>query len=146
MAANIEFKIDINASREKVWKILWDDKTYRQWTIPFSEGSYAISDWKEGSSIHFLDPKGGGMYSVIEKLNAPEYMSFKHIGELKEGKEMPLDEKSMLWSGGKENYSLKEKGGVTTLLVTGDLPDEFLDFFNQAYPKALALVKSLSEK
>ncbi len=145
MAAKIEFTIDIKAPREKVWKILWDDATYRKWTSAFSEGSYAVSDWKEGSSIHFLDAKGGGMYSVIEKVNSPEYMSFKHIGELKDGKEMPLDEKAKLWSGGKENYLLKEKDGVTTLLVTGDLPDEFLDYFNEAFPKALALVKSLSE-
>lgn len=145
MAAKIEFTIDINAPREKVWKVLWDEVTYRKWTSAFMEGSYAVSDWKEGSSIHFLDPNGGGMYSIIERSNPPEYMSFKHIGELKEGKEQPLDEKTMMWSGGKENYLLKEKDGVTTLSVTGDMPDDFIEFFNAAFPKALAIVKSLSE-
>jgi uncharacterized protein YndB with AHSA1/START domain len=145
MAARIEFSIDINAPREKVWKILWEDATYRKWTSAFMEGSYAVSDWKEGSSIYFLDPKGEGMYSIIERSNPPEYMSFKHIGELKDGKEQPLDEKTMNWSGGKENYLLKEKDGVTTLTVTGDMPDDFLDFFTEAFPKALVIVKSLSE-
>ena len=36
-----EFKTAIDAPKEKVWDVLWNDETYRQWTTPFSEGSYA---------------------------------------------------------------------------------------------------------
>lgn len=45
----LEFKIEINAPKEKVWDILWNDATYKQWTSVFCEGNYVVSDWKEGS-------------------------------------------------------------------------------------------------
>ncbi|AHE68160.1 hypothetical protein Loa_02623 [Legionella oakridgensis ATCC 33761 = DSM 21215] len=64
----LHFSININASKEKVWKILWGDKTFTDWTSVFAEGSYAVSDWMEGSRIQFIDPKSNhGMSSVIEK-------------------------------------------------------------------------------
>ena len=52
---NMNFDISINAPREKVWEVLWDDASYRKWTSAFSEGSYAVTDnWKKGSKILFL--------------------------------------------------------------------------------------------
>lgn len=30
----------------------------------FSEGSKAVSDWKEGNKIHFLNENNDGMYST----------------------------------------------------------------------------------
>lgn len=145
MTTKLHFTLDIAAPREKVWQVLWDDATYRQWTSAFMEGSHAVSDWKEGSKIQFLGPDGGGgMYSIIERSNAPEYMSFKHLGEIKDGKEQPND--GNLWSNAMENYTLTEHNGSTTLEV--DLygaPNEFISYFQEAFPKGLALVKSLSE-
>jgi len=40
----IEFKIEINAPKQKVWEVLWNDATYRKWTNVFCEGTYALSD------------------------------------------------------------------------------------------------------
>ena len=60
-----EFKVSINAPREKVWEVLWNDATYPAWTSAFSEGSHAVTDWKKGSKILFLDGKGSGMVSTI---------------------------------------------------------------------------------
>ena len=60
----IQFSIDINAPKEKVWHVLWNDAIYRKWTSVFSEGSKAVSDWKEGSKIHFLNENNYGMYST----------------------------------------------------------------------------------
>ena len=43
----MNFSIDINAPKEKVWNVLWDDDSYRKWTSAFAEGSYAKTDnWK----------------------------------------------------------------------------------------------------
>lgn len=64
----LDFSIDINAPKEKVWNVLWNDATYPQWTAVFTEGSHAESDWKEGSQILFLDGKGDGLVSKIETL------------------------------------------------------------------------------
>ncbi len=139
----LHFSIDIKAPREKVWKVLREDATFRDWTSVFAEGSYAVSDWKEGSKIQFLDPKNNsGMSSVIEKKTPNEFMSFKHLAEIKNGKEQPLKE----WSGALENYTLKEHEGATTLIVDLDAPEEYKDMSEDTFPKALQRVKELSEK
>ena len=63
---NMNFSVDINASKEKVWDALWEDASYRKWTSAFMEGSYAVTDnWKQGTKVLFLDPKGSGMVSMV---------------------------------------------------------------------------------
>jgi len=142
----LNFSTDINAPKEKVWDTLWNDATYRAWTSAFAEGSYAKTDnWKEGSKVLFLDPKGDGMVSMVAKNKPHEYMSFKHLGEVKKGVEDTNSEKVKGWSGAMENYSLKEENGKTTLLVEMDSTDEFGDYFAKTWPKALEKVKELSE-
>jgi hypothetical protein len=142
----LNFSIDINATREEVWKILWTDATYRKWTSAFYEGSYAVSDWKEGSKILFLDPNGSGMSSIIDKKIPNEFMSFRHMGEIKNGQEMPADEKTKKWSGAMENYTLRQMGELTRLDVEIDVTEEHVKIFNEAFPKALQKVKEISEK
>lgn len=141
----INFSIDINAPKEKVWKTLWEDATYRQWTRVFAEGSHAETDWKEGSKVLFLDGKGSGMVSKIETIRANEFMSFQHLGEVKEGIEDTESEKIKIWAGAHENYTLKEVNGKTELLVDMDMNEEYKNMFMKMFPKALEQVKILSE-
>lgn len=136
-----EFKISINAPRNVVWHVLWNDATYRQWTSVFHEGSYAASDWQEGSEIKFLGPDGSGMYSIIEKKEEPSVMAFKHLGEVKEGKKQPEGD----WSGSMEVYTLKENGNNTDLTVEIDITEEFAEYFEKTFPKALQKVKEIAE-
>ncbi|HLG03142.1 MAG TPA: SRPBCC domain-containing protein [Bacteroidia bacterium] len=140
-----QFSVTIKAPREKVWEVLWNDQSYREWTSPFAEGSYAVSDWKEGNRIQFLSPSGEGMFSMIAKKIPNEFMSFKHLGVMKEGKEQPADAQTENWSGSMENYSLKNTNGSTELSVEIDVIEEFEKFFDEAFPKALAKVKELAE-
>ena len=142
----LEFKIDINAKAENVWFMLWNDTYYRKWTSVFCEGSYAVSDWKEGSSIQFLAPGGGGMYSKIARLVPNEKMYFTHIGEVKDFKELPLDDESKSWSGAQENYELSEKNGVVTLTVKLDLVEKHFEYFQKTFPQGLEMVKKLAEE
>jgi uncharacterized protein YndB with AHSA1/START domain len=72
----LNFNIVINATPEKVWKVLWNDDTYRKWTSAFAEGSHAETDWKQGSKVLFLDGKGEGMVSKIAESRPNEFMSF----------------------------------------------------------------------
>ncbi|MCU7549985.1 SRPBCC domain-containing protein [Chitinophagaceae bacterium LB-8] len=136
-----KFSIQINAPKEKVWQTLWSDDTYRQWTVVFHEGSYAKTDWKEGSSVQFLTPEGDGMYSRISKLIPNTQMTFEHQGEVKGGVEQPQSS----WAGAKESYYLSENNGVTELTVEMDTVEEFIQYFKDIFPKALQLIKSLSE-
>ncbi len=140
----LNFDISIEATPAKVWQVLWDDTTYRQWTSVFAEGSYAIAspDWSTGSRVHFLTPKGEGMYSEVAENKPKEVMTFKHLGELKDFKEQPAS----AWSGATETYRLEEKDGTVKLTASMDATDEFKDYFTQTFPKAFNIVKELSEK
>jgi uncharacterized protein YndB with AHSA1/START domain len=142
----LQFKTTINASREKVWNILWTDATYRAWTSVFSEGSRAETDWKKGSKVLFTDGKGSGMVSRIDDLVPNEFMSFQHLGEVKNGVEDTTSERVQQWSGGRENYTLQNADGKTELTVDLDMVEEFKDYFTGTFPKALAKVKELSEE
>lgn len=137
----LQFSTTINAPRQAVWKALWDDASFRDWTSVFAEGSHAISDWNEGSPIRFLAPDGSGMAAVIETKRPNEFMSFRHIAEIKDGKEQPPAE----WSGAHEDYRLEERAGITTLSVDMDAADEYREMFETTFPKALERVKTLAE-
>lgn len=141
-----QFSIHINAPRERVWKILWDDDSYRHWTSVFSAGSYAVSDWQEGSKIQFLSSDGNGMFSEIAKSKPPEFMSFRHLGVVKDGKEQHIDQETENWSGALENYTLRELDGSTELIVEMDVTDEFQKYFEETFPKALDKIKEMAEE
>ena len=139
----LQFAIKINAPKEKVWTSLWADDNYRKWTAAFMEGSYAESDWNEGSKISFLTPSGEGMFGVIQTKKLNEQMVFKHLGEVKNGKEELKN-----WEDATEGYYLFEADGVTELNVriTFDANPQFEEYFNNTFPTALNIVKELSEK
>ncbi|MCB0530818.1 MAG: VOC family protein [Lewinellaceae bacterium] len=137
----LSFSIDINAPNTRVWKTLWNDVSYRQWTAVFHEGSHAQSDWKEGSKILFLGPNGDGMSSRIARLIPNEFMSFEHLGEIKNG----VEDLSKDWAGALENYRLRPTDSGTELTVEIDMDDNFAEYFQSTFPKALASVKALAE-
>jgi len=137
----LHFSIQINAPKATVWNALWEDPHYRQWTAVFQEGSYAESDWHEGSKIRFLAPDGSGMYALIDKKIPNEQMTFRHLGEIKDGVEQPQD-----WQGALESYHLSENEGVTTLNVEMHTIEEYEQMFKDTFPKALEAVKRIAEQ
>ena len=142
MINRLQFSIDIKAEKNEIWKALWNEKSYRDWTSVFCEGSYAISDhWKEGSTVLFLGPDQSDIYSRIEKHIPNKIMSFKHIGTVVNGQEQPIDEDTRKWSGTSEIYKLTEAQNGNTLTVEIDILDEHLDFMKATFPKALDKIK-----
>ncbi len=145
----MNFDIAINAPKEKVWSALWDDANYRKWTSAFSPTSYAETDnWKQGTKVLFLDGEGSGMVSTVEENRPNEYMSFKHLGEVRNGVEDTTSEKVQAWNGATENYTLAETAGGTNVKIqlTGNIPEEFLEYFKDAWPKALDKLKAIAEE
>jgi len=141
-----KFKIEINAPREKVWDVLWGKTFYAAWTSAFAEGSHAETDWKKGSKALFLNSKNEGMVSVIEENRPNEFMSIKHTGLIKDGIEDVDSEESREWIGTFENYTLKTVNGKTELIVDMDIADEYKEYFQTTWPKALHNIKELAEK
>jgi uncharacterized protein YndB with AHSA1/START domain len=139
------FTTHINAPRERVWQALWEDASYRAWTAVFHEGSYAESDWQEGSKILFLGPDGdggtGGMTSRIAKLVPNDTMIFEHLGEVKNG----VEDFSKGWSEAFEKYFLRPSADGTELTVELDTLSEYASYFQETFPKAMAKIKELAE-
>lgn len=143
-----EYRITINAPREKVWETLWNDATYRAWTAPFSADSHAKTDWQQGSKVLFLDGNGNGMASTIAENRPNEFMSIRHLGVVKNGVEDYDSEESKKWGNGFENYTLQSVPGGTELVVdmgADSIPAEYKDYFAQTWPKALNKLKELAE-
>lgn len=136
----LSFEVKIGATPEKVWSILWNDISYRQWTTAFTEGSFYEGTLEEGSIVKFFDPKNNGMYSRVEKNTPNQEMKFLHLGEIYDGIEAPQD-----WGEATESYILEETETGTTLKSVIQTPSEFKSFFEEKFPKALGIIKNLSE-
>jgi len=148
----LNFSIVINAPKAKVWNTMLDDATYRVWTEAFSAGSHYVGDWSQESKILFLGPdpntgKMGGMVSRIKENRFHEYISIEHLGMVHDGNEDTTSEAVKAWAGVHENYTFKEKGGATEILVDIDSSGgEFEEMFKDMWPKALQKLKELAEK
>jgi uncharacterized protein YndB with AHSA1/START domain len=140
------FSTTIDAPREKIWKTMLDDATYREWTSPFHEGSYAVTDWKVGSKALFLTPEGEGMVSRIAEHRPNEFLSIEHVGFVKNGVEDTTSPEVKAWSGAHENYMLKDGNGKSTLEIEIDVADNYTKFFEETWPKALGKLKEAAEK
>lgn len=140
----LKFSKSINASRETVWKVLLEDQTYRDWTSIFSEGSYFKGDWSEGSTIFFLSPEGEGMISRIKKHIPNRIVTIEHIGMINKGVKDYESEAVKQWKGAEETYILSEENGQSLLRVETDTTEEYADFFNKSWPKALDRIQHLA--
>ena len=144
-----QFKITLNATPEKVWKSLFEDKNYRDWTTAFTPGSWADTDWKKGSKALFLDSNNDSMSSIIEENIPNKFMSVKHIGAVEKGVEKMDRPEDNAWRGAHENYTLKESNGKTELIVDLEMvgiDEKMIQYFKDTWPKALDKLKGIAER
>jgi uncharacterized protein YndB with AHSA1/START domain len=142
----VKFSASVQAPKQRVWYVLWEKSFYEQWTSIFSEGSTVKTDnWKEGTEVQFVDPNGNGMLSIVAANRQGEYMSFEHIGMIKDGVRDTSSDEVKGWNGAKENYTLRQDGDITTLTVEMDTTEEYKDFFSNTWPKAMDKIKELAE-
>ena len=149
----LQFKISINAPVAKIYDFMLgttSKSTYEQWTSLFNPTSSYEGSWDKGNKILFIgvDEKGekGGMVSKIA-INIPNrFVSIQHYGLLKAGKEITEGPEVEKWANGFENYTFEESKGITTVTVHLDTTEDFVDYMNENYPKALDKLKELCEK
>lgn len=146
----ISHTIEINATAEEIWEILWDQKTYSEWTQFFCEGennggSYE-SDWKVGGRTVFLDSTGqNGMISTIQSLNEPYEVVFKHLGYIQDGKEITDSKEIEEWSGAQEKYFLTKLEDYTKLQGELQTMSEYAENMKNGFVKGFERVKKLAE-
>ena len=139
----MQFSIEIEAPRGKVWQTLWEDKTLRDWGNIIDEGLYMVGEMAEGNEVQFISSEGLGVTSFVEKLIPHEYIAFKQVADTMDSGEQERDKE---WTGGTESYELIEKNGITNLIVKIDVPPGLEEIFKDRFPKALERVKVLAEK
>ena len=133
----MQFTIEIQAPRKKVWSALWDDKTFRDWGSVIDEGQYMVGDMKEGNEVQFISSVSGyGVTSLIEKLIPNEFVSFRQMADTKDSGKQDREKE---WTGSTESYSLAENDNSTTLTINIDVPPEQEETFKIRMPKALSM-------
>lgn len=149
----LQFKVSINAPVAKVYDFMLGNSsktTYEQWTSFFSPTSSYEGSWEKDGKMLFtgFNEKGekGGMVSRIAENIPNRFVSIQHYGILKAGEEITEGPEVDKWKNGFENYTFEESNGVTTVTVDQDTTEEFSDYLNQSYPKALAKLKEICEK
>lgn len=145
------YTVTINAPKQKVWKTMLEDATYREWTRAFNPGSYFEGSWEQGSEMRFLGPdpatgKTGGMYSRIHDIRPNEFVSIEHLGFIQDGKIDTTSDEVKKWTPAFENYTFNEQDGITEVLVEMDMAEEMVDDFQDMWSKALQDLKVLAEK
>lgn len=138
----MQFSIEINAPKAKVWTTLWSDETFRDWGNIIDEGQYMVGEMKEGNEVQFLSASGYGVTSLLEKLVPNEFVQIRQMADTQDH---GAQEREKEWTGGAETYSLTENDGVTTLAVEIDVPSELEEIFEDRFPKALERIKALAE-
>jgi len=149
----LQFKVSINAPVTRVYDSMLginSKSTYEQWTSLFNPTSTYEGKWDKGNKILFVgvDEKGekGGMVSRIVENIPNRFVSIQHYGLLKADKEITEGPEVQKWANGFENYTFKESNGTTTVTVDLDTTEDFVDYMNETYPKALDKLKELCEK
>jgi len=149
----LHFKIAISAPLSVVYdKMLGlsSKKNYEQWTALFNPTSTYEGNWKKGSKILFVGVdehgKKGGMVSEIAENKPGEFVSIRHYGLVQGEKEITEGPEVEKWAGGFENYSFEEHDGSTQVKVDVDTNEDFEEYMNQTFPKALFRLKEICEQ
>ena len=149
----IQFTVSIQAPLTKIYDVMLgisNKSTYEQWTSLFNPTSTYEGNWEKGSKILFVgvDENGerGGMVSRIAENIPNRFVSIQHYGLVKADREITEGPEVEKWANGYENYTFRENEGTSTLRVDLDTVEDFLDYMNENYPRALDKLKELCEK
>lgn len=149
----LQYKISINASANKVYDCMLgisQKATYEQWTSLFNPTCTYEGSWEKGSKMLFLgvDENGekGGMVSTIIENKPNHFVTIQHKGLVQGNTEITEGPEVEKWANGIENYTFEEINGTTTLTVDLDTDEDFIEYMNETYPKALDKLKEICEK
>jgi hypothetical protein len=142
----LQFTTTIHAPVASVWHAMIDPIGYQTWTAAFTEGSRFEGSWAEGEKILFLAPSGEGMVSEIAERREHAFISIRHLGMIAGGVEDTSSDAVRAWAPAYENYSFTAVPEGTQLVIDIDVADAWLDYMQDTWPKALALLKGLCER
>jgi len=143
----LEFKIDIDANRKKVWDTMLNPKTYEEWVNVSWPGSHYEGNWKKGEKIKFIGDSQGGTLAEFTDLKPHEFIEANHIAVINRDGSLDKDsEVAKGWVGTTESYAFKEKNGKTGLTVTINTNPAWEKMFTDGWPAALKKLKEICER
>jgi uncharacterized protein YndB with AHSA1/START domain len=144
----LEYKTEINAKPEKVWKTMLEKQTYDEWVAAGWPGATYDGKWEKGARIRFLGADNqGGTIAEVTDLKKPEYIKAKHVAIiLPGGSEDTNSPEAKGWIGTTEDYYFTEKNGKTELKVEINTNPDWESMFNEGWPKALKKLKEICER
>lgn len=146
----LHFEMLIDAPVTTVYQKMLDKKDFEVWTAAFNPTSRYEGSWKKGEKILFLgtDEQGnfGGMIGRIEENIPNQFVSIAYYGIVQGDEEITSGPELEGWAGTHENYSFKLVNGKTLLAVDLETNREFVNYFEETYPKALAKLKEICEQ
>lgn len=145
MKTILQFAVSIQAPRPLVWEQMTDPEGYRIWTAAFCEGSYFDGSWQQGEKIRFMAPSGDGMASEIAENRLHEYISIRHLGEVRGGVIDTTSPAILAWAPAYENYTFSDNAIGTEIIVALDTLSHYEQYMKETFPKALGLLKSHCE-
>ena len=138
----IDINTTVDASPKAIWNALLDQNNYKQWTAPFTEGSYYEGRIEFGEIIKFYSPAHGYLKSEVV-VCIPEYqISFKHLGFYSQQDVLEGED----WKNNRETYTINQEGNTTTLNIYQEMTKKEYEFFAPMWTKALEILKSIAEK
>lgn len=142
----LSYTIRIAAPREIVWAGMLEQTSYRQWTRAFSENSRYEGEWAAGNHVRFIDPSRGGTKALIEEFSPPARVHAVHVAVIRQdGTEDTESDAAKIWIGTTETYTLTDVEGETELRVDIGTSADFARMFDDCWPRALELLKTLCE-
>lgn len=85
------------------------------------------------------------MVAEIAESRKYEFISIRHLGFIANGVEDTTSELAKAWAPAYENYTFLTTPEGTKMVVDQDVAAEWEEHMNEAWPKALRLLKELCE-
>lgn len=144
-----QYSIDIHAPATTVYRLMLDKSTYEQWVKPFDPTSEMEGTWEQGSTMYFTckDKQGKrqGMFSEVTNNMPGKEVALRHKGVIADDAEVTEGPEAAPWVNTREIYRFEEQDGVTTVRVEQDVDEQYQDYFEATWPKALGLLKDICE-
>lgn len=142
----LEFKIEIAASKQKVWDTMINPETYREWVNASWPGSYYEGNWKQGENLRFLSPGQGGTLAKLIEHKPAKYVLARHIAVINnDGTEDRDSDIAKGWIGTTESYTFTETNGKTEIRVEINTPPDWEKMFTDGWPNAMEKLKEITE-
>ncbi|GAA4928487.1 SRPBCC domain-containing protein [Mucilaginibacter defluvii] len=139
-------QIEIAASPQSVWRVLFNNELNRQWLNYFSVGTFANTDWREGSRVTFTDGSNCGITGYILIGKPHTEVVIEYDGFILNGVTDTTSEDAQNYIGARESYLLTEKDGLTVLDISSDMGEDHYDQMSAAWDEALLKIKSMAEE